>query len=182
MSNLRDAKELGFLDLRRKRQHSANNFADGSEIILGNPLPQLQKRGVEHWLRIEHLEYCFRLHGGRAVVDSRHYAREPLLSERHQHSSANDGNAVSQTVGKHHVQRDRQSDIAKLRHEDVRNDCTVWTRSDENRKSRSVSSVQISGKGFYSSGFFAAGFNPRYFITICKSFHASFFCRGSRNK
>src|ERR1041385_4338579 len=29
---------------------------------------------------------------------------------------------------------------------------------------------------------FAGEFNPKYFITICKSFHASFFCRGSRNK
>src|SRR5215472_7201111 len=34
----------------------------------------------------------------------------------------------------------------------------------------------------YSSGFFAGGFSPRNFIAICKSFHASFFCRGSRSR
>src|SRR6478672_10317439 len=36
---------------------------------------------------------------------------------------------------------------------------------------------------FYSGVLFAAGgFNLKNFITICKSFHASFFCRGSRSR
>src|SRR5258708_39543948 len=35
--------------------------------------------------------------------------------------------------------------------------------------------------GTSSAGFFG-GSRPRYFITICRSFHASPFCRGSRNR
>jgi hypothetical protein len=34
----------------------------------------------------------------------------------------------------------------------------------------------------YSSVAFTGGFNPRYFIAICRSFHVSFFCRGSRSR
>jgi len=37
------------------------------------------------------------------------------------------------------------------------------------------------GAPFYSAGL-AGTCNPKSFITICKSFHVSFFCRGSRNK
>src|SRR6266436_9753748 len=104
MSSLSDAIYLGFLDLRRQRQHRANNFADGSEIVLGDPLPEFQKRRIENRVSIQDLKHSLRLHGGRAIMDRRHYAREPLLSEWNQHPSANDGNTVSQTVRKHHVQ------------------------------------------------------------------------------
>ena len=40
--------------------------------------------------------------------------------------------------------------------------------------------VAYGARGVVLAG--AGGFNPRYFITICKSFHASFFCRGSRSR
>ena len=117
MPGLSDPVHLGLFDFRSQWKHGAENLADGSEIVLRDPLAQLHEVGVHHRLGVEHLKDILDLHFRLAVMESSHDAGQTVIAKRNQHPPANHRLLAADPVGKHHVQRDGQSDIAKLRHE-----------------------------------------------------------------
>ena len=72
MAGLSDGISFGFPDLCRQGQHSAEDLADGRQVILGEPLPQLHKSGIQDRLRIQRLQYRLGLHAGLAIMQGRH--------------------------------------------------------------------------------------------------------------
>src|SRR2546423_3731798 len=105
-------------------------------------------------------------------MQCRYHAGDALIAERDEHTPAHHRLLLGDLVGECHVQRDWQCYITKGGHDD------------KERLYGKQKTTASRGTGLsYSSGVFAAGgFNPRNFIAICKSFHASFFWRGSRSR
>src|SRR6266404_6098002 len=100
-----------------------------------------------------------------------HDAGQALLPERHEHASSDHGSGLGGgPVGEDHVERHRKRNITILGHR-FRGDAVSENSSETGRTEASL----------YSAAFFG-GSIPRYFITICRSFHVSPFWRGSRSR
>ena len=66
---------------------------------------------------VEHAEDRFNFDGLFAIVQFNHDARQPLLSKWHEHAAADHGSGFSaDTVGKYHVERHGQGNVAEFRH------------------------------------------------------------------
>ncbi len=111
-----DGVNPGLLDLRRQRQHGAENLPDRRQVVVRNPLTQLHQRGIKHRLGVQNLKDSLGLHGRLAVMQRRDHAGEPLIAERNQHAGADHRRRTGNLVGKRHVQRDRQDNVAERGH------------------------------------------------------------------
>ena len=58
------------LEFGAQRQHGAENFADGCEVVVRDPLAQANEVLIEHWRRVEHADNVFGLDLGLAIVNS----------------------------------------------------------------------------------------------------------------
>jgi hypothetical protein len=104
-------------EFRSQRQHGADNFADGSKIIVGNPLAQPDQRLVKHGRGIEHADYVFGLNFGLVIVQSGDDSRHALLAEGHEHASTHNRlHPIGHNVGEDEIERHRQSYVAEFRH------------------------------------------------------------------
>src|SRR6185312_11317827 len=93
----------------------------------------------------------------------------------HKHASTHDRlHPIRNSVGEDEVERHGQSYVAEFRH----GQC----RRERPRSCCSEESLAVYSGLFVSSKLLGGATSPRSFITICKSFQASFFCRGSRNR
>ena len=82
-----------------KRQHGAENFADRSEIVVGDPTAQLQQLLIENGRGVERGEDVFCRDGRFAIVKFYDDARHALLAKWDQHAAATTG-AASQGHGR----------------------------------------------------------------------------------
>ena len=140
---------------------------------------------------------------GLAVVQFGDNAAQAALAERDDDTATDDrlrrifGNAV----GEGGVQRNRHGHIAILRHgqdgftteaqRTRRKFTTVFVmtrlpfrcpRNETLPRANLIPKFRVLSASVVNHVFRAGGSKPKYFITICKSFHASFFCRGSRSR
>ena len=106
-------------ELRRQRQHGAKHFADGGNVILGDPAAQLHEFRSKSGSRIEHLAEAPRLEFRFAVVQFGDDAAQPLLAEGHNNAAADAGLGVGNAIGEGGVEGDGQRHIAELRHDQV---------------------------------------------------------------
>ena len=107
-----DAFELG-----AQRQHGAEDFADRSQVVVGDPAAEAQQVIVEDWRGVEHAENIFCGDRRLAVVQFDDDARHALLAERDQDASADNGRGIRRdTVGERHVQRHGQGNVAEFGH------------------------------------------------------------------
>ena len=101
----------------RERQHGTKHFAQRRKIVIGNPFPKFQQALVENRRKVERFDDSLRPNSRQTVMQLNHNAREALLPKRHQHPSANHRlHARRNGIGKHHVKRHGQSDIAEEWH------------------------------------------------------------------
>ena len=63
-----DAVSDAALELGKQRQHRAEDFAEGSEIVVGDPPAEAQQLLVEYGGGIDHAEDGFGFERGFAVV------------------------------------------------------------------------------------------------------------------
>src|SRR4029077_16367032 len=111
-----------------------------------------------------------------AIVQFDDDARHALLAKWDQHASSYDGSGVrGDTVGKDHVERNRNGDVAEFGHWIQR----IAVRRDSGFIDKESSFALWTAEGgcphmrcAYSAGFLG-GSRSRYFMTICKSFQAS---------
>ena len=108
----------------RKRQHRPKHLADGSEIVIGDPLSQFQKLFIKHGREIKRFNNFFYLGSfnlRRTIMHFDDNARQALLPKRHQHTPAyNRLHAWRNGVGERHVKRHGEGDVAEEGHvEDV---------------------------------------------------------------
>ena len=114
---LSDAVSNGAFELRVQRQHGAENFADRGEIIIGNPTAKTQQLIVEHRRNVEDAENSFCLDRRFAIVEFNHDSRHALLAESYEHAAADHRSGFcTDTVGKNHVERHGQGNVAELGH------------------------------------------------------------------
>ena len=105
------------LELGVQRQHGAEDFANRGEIVVGDPVAELQQLRVKHRSGIERGENVFRGDGRLAVVQFNDNARHALLAKRNQHAAADYGRGFRRdAVGEDHVQRDGHGNVAEFRH------------------------------------------------------------------
>src|SRR5579864_4929079 len=115
MALLGDAIGDGALEFGTEREHGAENFAQRSEVVIGDPLAETHELPVEHGRGIEHADDVLGLYGGFAVMQVDDDAAHALLPERHQYT-ASDGrlHTVRNAVGEGRVQRNWQGYITEL--------------------------------------------------------------------
>src|ERR1700758_1836637 len=112
---LGDAVRDGALKLGAEREHGAENFAQRSEIIIGDPLAETHELLVEHGRGIKHADDVLGLYGRFAVMQVDDDAAHALLPERHQYTASDGGlHTVRNAVGEGRVQRDWQGYITGL--------------------------------------------------------------------
>ena len=85
-----DAVADDLAKLRRQRQHGAEHFADGRNVILRDPATELHQFGGERGSGIEHLAQPLGSELRLAVVQFGDDAGEALLAERHDDAAAHD--------------------------------------------------------------------------------------------
>jgi len=83
---------------------------------MGDPLAELQQRGIKRGLRVQHLQNGLGLHGRLAIVQRNYHAGEPFVPKRNQHTRAHQRLTLGDAIGERHVQRDRQSNVAEQGH------------------------------------------------------------------
>ena len=112
-----DAVSDDALEFGTQWKHGAEDFADRSEIVVGDPTAEAQQCVVEHRGRVEDADHIFRGDRWLAVVEFGDDARHALLAERDEDASAHDRRAFrSYTVGKHHVERHGQGYVTEFGH------------------------------------------------------------------
>ncbi len=78
-------------NLAHEGQHGAQNFADGGEVILRDPLSQFHELLRKDRLLVEDGEQRFGFDGRRFVVDAHHNPGQLFIAKRHEHAHAYDG-------------------------------------------------------------------------------------------
>jgi hypothetical protein len=107
----------GAFELRIQRQHGAEDFAERSEIVVGNPAAETQQLFVEHRSYVERTLDSFCGDRWFAVVQFNHNAGHTLLAKGHEHAATDDWHGFGgDTVGEHHVERHGQSNVAEFGH------------------------------------------------------------------
>jgi hypothetical protein len=108
----------GAANFRSQRQHGAQHLAERRQVVLRDPLRELeqmiaeQRLFVEHGLEIFDLDFCRRL-----GVDRRDHADQLLVAEGRNHARATLRRlAQADPIGKRVVQRHGQRDFAVRRH------------------------------------------------------------------
>ena len=105
------------LELGCERQHRAEDFADGGEIVVRNPPAEAQQPIVEDGSGVDHVENIL---GGDlrfAVVEIDDDAHDALLAEGYEDASSDDRRrAVRDTIGKRHVERHGHGYVAEVGH------------------------------------------------------------------
>src|SRR6266850_4468830 len=96
-----DAVADGAFELRAQREHGSEDFADGSQIVVGDPATEAQQLLIEHRRRIQHAENGLSLDRRLAIMYVDDDARHALLPKRYQHTPADDWRGVRRnTVSK----------------------------------------------------------------------------------
>ena len=123
MSGFGDAVDDLLLHLGGERQHAAENFANGRDVILRDPLAELEQPGVEDGLRVERGDHSLDLDlliyvvGLRSVVvqldDDANHA---LSTKGDEDASADDGFGFADPIGERRIERDGDGDVAEVRH------------------------------------------------------------------
>ena len=174
MPLVHDAVADGSFEFRAQRQHGAENFTNGSEIVVGNPLAQADQLLIEHRRGIKHADDLLGFNFRLVIMQRGDDPRHALLPEGHEHASADDRlHPLGNSVREDDVKRNGQSDVTEFGH----GQC----RRERPRSCCSEESLAVYS-GFVVSELLGGATSPRSFITICKSFQASFFCRGSRSR
>ncbi len=119
---IRDAISDCPFELCREWQHGAEDFANRSEVIIGNPLAKFQQLLVEDRREIEGFDNFFYLDRWGlslrlAIMQLDNDAPHPLLSERHQHAPADHRlHACRNGVGERHIERHGECNVAEEGH------------------------------------------------------------------
>src|SRR5580704_5206184 len=101
-----DAISDGALELGVEWKHCAKDFAEGGEVIAGDPAAQAQQVSVKHRGRVKDTENVFSRDCGSAIVQLHDDACHALLAKRHQYASSDYGREPRwDTVGENHVER-----------------------------------------------------------------------------
>ena len=103
-------------DFAVERQHGAEDFPEGREIVLRDPLAEFEELRVKDGLGVEDREQRFRFDGRGLIVQAQDDAGELLIAKRNQHPRADDGNAFTDCIGEGAIERDRYGDITKSGH------------------------------------------------------------------
>lgn len=117
------------LEFGAKGKHRAEDFAEGRQIVVGDPAAEAEEESVQNRGWIEDVDYIFRGDIRFAVVEFDDDARQALLAEGDEDASADDWHeGLGDTVGEDHVQRHRQGYVAEFGHCSGRiNQWSVWT-------------------------------------------------------
>jgi len=117
LARFRNAIGDAAFELRIQRQHRPKNFTERRKIIVGDPAAETQQLLVENRCGIEHAQNWLDRDRWLTVMQLHDDPSQALLTKRHEHPSAHHGRSVvHDMVGKNHVQRHRQSNVAILRH------------------------------------------------------------------
>ena len=113
-SEIGDAVVDSAAHLGRQRQHAAQHLAQRSQIVLRDPLGQLQQMlaqqrlVVEHGFEVLHLEIR-----RRRDLDRRHHADQLLVAKRRDHARTPLRDCpCAHAIGERAIQRHRQRDFA----------------------------------------------------------------------
>jgi hypothetical protein len=104
-------------EFRAQRQHGAEDFSEGSEVVIRDPAAEVQELRIEHRHGVEHADEILDLDGRLAVVQLNHDARHALLTKWDQHAPADNRRGIRRNaVGECHVQRHGQGNVAEFGH------------------------------------------------------------------
>src|SRR5215470_6543169 len=113
--------------LSHQRKHRPQYLAQGDDIVLGDPLPQLEQRFRNDWVLVENCNQRLCFYRGGIVMYPYYNASKLFSPERNQDTRTNVRNRAIQRIGKQAIQRNRQGNITKLRHgylaESIRTGC-----------------------------------------------------------
>ena len=113
----------------------------------------MQQIGLQHRLAVEHVNEHLGLNCGRGIVKPGDHSGKPLIAEWDQHAPA----------------YDRLAAVAPD---------AICEHAFQRQGNRDIAKLRHA---YWFSGLLGA-VSPISFMTICRSFHASFFCRGSRSR
>lgn len=114
---LGDAVSNDALELRGEGEHGAEDFADGREIVVGDPAAKSQQLIIEDWRWIDDAEDILRRDGRLAVVKIDYDAHHALLAEGDENAPADyRRHFTGDAVGEYHVQRHGKRDVAEFGH------------------------------------------------------------------
>ncbi len=115
VSLLGDPVQDRAFELSAQRQHAAEDFAQGGEVVIGDPLAQGHELLVEHGRGVEYANHVFGENRGFAIVQADDDAGHASLAEGHEHAPADGGlHAGGHAVGEHRVEGHGQGDVAEL--------------------------------------------------------------------
>jgi hypothetical protein len=102
--------------LAHQRQHGAQHLAHGRDVVLRDPLGQIEQLLGQDGIFIENADERFGFDRRRIVMHAQHDAGQLLIAKGHQHTGANGRSDVCERVGKGAVERNGQGYIAEGRH------------------------------------------------------------------
>jgi hypothetical protein len=104
-------------ELGSERKHGAENFADWSQVVVGDPAAEAQEEIVEDGSRVDNAENIL---GGDlwfAVVEIDHDAHHPLLAKGDEDTSSNYRDRSGRdTIGKRHIEGHGDGNVAEVGH------------------------------------------------------------------
>jgi hypothetical protein len=103
-------------DLAHERQHGAKNFANWSDVVLRDPLREVDELRREDRLVVKDIQDWARFDRRRIVMKTEDDAGHLFIAEWHEDASANRRRGCTYGVGKRAVERNRQSNIAEGGH------------------------------------------------------------------
>ena len=117
-------------DFGGERHHGAEDFAEGCDVVLGDPGGKLHEFGREQGSVVENLldGFDFYAIGGWVVVHADDDAEQALATEGDEDASAECGHSSVNRVSEDAVERDGQGDVAVGRHciPEYRRDARRW--------------------------------------------------------
>ncbi len=115
-TELGDAVEHLLADLAHEREHGAENFSDGSDVVLGDPLGEVKELRREDRFFVKDVEDGTRFDGWRVIVQAEDDASHFLVAEGDEDAGSDGWGGGTERVGEGAVKRDRQGYVAEGGH------------------------------------------------------------------
>ena len=117
MTLLGDAVSDDAFELGSEWEHGAEDFADGREIVVGDPAAEAEQAIIENGRWIDDAEDILGGDARLAIVKIDYDAHAALLPEGNENATTDDRcHFRGDAVGECHVQRHGKSDVAEVRH------------------------------------------------------------------